>query len=498
VQTETPLRAADTMERIPAVEIAIPASPVQVSLYEPREKIYVRRMEGFFQNIRLFTGWPLLLGYFLLPWLQLGGRQAVLFDLPERKFHLLWLTLWPQDFVLLMWALAIAAFALFFVTTLLGRVWCGYTCPQTIWTAIFMWAEQITEGERHQRRKLDQTPSLFSRRGYNRAGWNKFWRRGMKHAMWLGFAALTGITFIGYFYGIRELIVDAWHWQLPLIALAWCLFFTLATYINAGWLREHVCIYMCPYARFQSAMFDRDTLIISYDGKRGEQRGPRRHDADYRAAGLGDCIDCTMCVQVCPTGIDIRDGLQYECIGCAHCIDACDAIMLKMGYPSGLVSYTTERKLAGGSWTWRRPKLIGYGAVFVLALVLFSAVLLTRTPLRVDIARDRAALYQPVPGGLIENVYTLKVINMDRHAHRYSLSISDLPAPRVQGPTEFFVPAGEIAEYMLRIQLDPDALQQVNTPFTIQLQSLERATLKVRSESRFIGPQPLGGTTRMR
>lgn len=495
MQTDPSVRTVIPGDRIPVMEVA-DTDGASYSLYAPREKIYVRSMEGFFQNIRLYTGWPLLLGYFLLPWLELEGRQAVLFDLPERKFHLLWLTLWPQDFVLLMWTLAIGAFGLFFVTTLWGRVWCGYTCPQTIWTAIFMWAEQITEGERHQRRKLDQTPSILSPGGRNRAGWNKFWRRGMKHGMWLGFAALTGATFIGYFYGIRDLIVDAWQWQLPLIALAWVVFFTLATYINAGWLREHVCIYMCPYARFQSAMFDRDTLIISYDEKRGEQRGARRHGADYRAEGLGDCIDCMMCVQVCPTGIDIRDGLQYECIGCAHCIDACDAIMNKMGYPTGLVSYTTQRKLAGGTWTWKRPKLLGYGAVLLIAMSLFTAVLLTRTPLRIDIARDRGALYQPVPGGLIENVYTLKVINMDRRDHHYQLTITGLPEHRVQGASQLLVPAGEVAEYSLRIQLNPDALQQVNTPFDMRVESIEQPGLGVRAESRFIGPRPLTSPSR--
>jgi cytochrome c oxidase accessory protein FixG len=312
--------------------------------------------------------------------------------------------------------------------------------------------------------------------------------------MWLGFAALTGVTFIGYFYGIRELVSDALVWQLSLTATSWSVFFTLATYINAGWLREHVCIYMCPYARFQSAMFDKDTLIISYDTARGEQRGSRRRNTDYKAAGLGDCIDCTMCVQVCPTGIDIRDGLQYECIGCAHCIDACDSVMEKMGYAKGLVSYTTLNKLAGGTWTWKRPRLIGYGIALLIMLLLFATVLLTRTPLRLDVIRDRGQLYQQVAGGLIENAFTLKIINMDRLEQRYTLNILGLPAARLLPDAPITVAAGEMLEAVVRVQVNPDELADFNTPFQFELRSIaddERNSLTVSTESRFLGPQPL-------
>lgn len=484
------------MNRIPSQEIIPDDVDSRVfNLYERKEKIYIRKMEGLFQTVRQYTGWPLLLGYFLAPWLQVDGHQAILFDLPERKFHIFWLTLWPQDFVLLMWVLAIAAFALFFVTTLWGRVWCGYTCPQTIWTAIFMWAEQITEGERHQRINLDKIPSIFHRDGRNRAGWNKFWRRGLKHGMWLGFALLTGVTFIGYFYGMRELVGEAVHWELPLTAVSWSVFFTLATYINAGWLREHVCIYMCPYARFQSAMFDHDTLIISYDEKRGEARGARKRNVDYKGQGLGDCIDCTLCVQVCPTGIDIRDGLQYECIGCAHCIDVCDSIMEKMGYAKGLISYTTENKLAGGKWTWKRPKLIGYGVALLVMLLLFTIVLLTRTPLRLDVLRDRGQLFQQVEGGRIENVYTLKIINMDRVDHEYRLSVNGLPDATLVPATPIRVVAGDINDAVVRVRVDPDQLEDFVTTFEFEIEALtdeqDGNALRARAESRYIGPRPL-------
>ena len=483
------------MQRIPTQEIIPDDVDSRVfNLYEKKEKIYIRSIEGFFQWIRLFTGWPLLLGYFLAPWLQIEDRQAIFFDIAQRQFHIFWLTLWPQDFVLLMWVLAIAALGLFFVTTLWGRVWCGYTCPQTVWTAIFSWAEQIAEGERHQRIKLDKTPSLFSKGGRNKAGWNKVWRRGLKYCMWFGFAALTGITFIGYFYGIRDLVVDAWQWQLPLTASAWTVFFTLATFINAGWMREQVCIYMCPYARFQSVMFDQDTLIISYDPARGENRGSRKKGSDYQAQGLGDCIDCTLCVQVCPTGIDIRDGLQYECIGCARCIDACDSIMDKMDYPKGLISYTTLNKLAGGSWTWKRPKLLGYGFAVLVLMGLFATVLFGRTPLRLDVLRDRGQLYQEVAGGLIENVYTLKVINMSDDDHDYRLSLIGLPEARILPNDQIYVAARQMQEMIVRVQANPDALRSFNTEFDFLIESISEegnAGVRTSTESRFFGPQPL-------
>lgn len=451
------------------------------NLYEKREKIYTRKMEGFFQKVRLYTGWPLLLAYFGVPWLTVEGHQAVLFDLPERKFHIFWLTFWPQDFGLLAWALMIAAFLLFFLTTLFGRVWCGYTCPQTVWTAIFMWAEQLTEGDRHQRINLDHQP------------WNlqKVLRRTLKHGMWLGFAALTGVTFIGYFYGLPELIVDAATLDLPLVAGFWTAFFTATTYINAGWMREQVCIYMCPYARFQSAMFDEDTLIVSYDESRGEPRGPRKRSADHRALGLGDCIDCTMCVQVCPTGIDIRDGLQYECINCAHCIDACDSIMDKMGYPRGLISYTTENKLKGKSWTWKRPKLIGYGLAALILVSGFTWTVWSRVPLELDVIRGRGQLFQEVAGGRVQNTYMVKVLNMDTNDHRYELSVSGLPSPSLSPDEIIDVEAGEIAELSVSVRVNPDRLETGNVTIEFVVEALD-ANLRARTESRFIGPKPLG------
>ena len=314
-----------------------PAEVGEIDLYQRREKIYTRKIEGFYQRVRLFSGWPLLLGYLLLPWLEWDGRQAVLFDLPARKFHIFGLTFWPQDAPMLAFMLMIAAFGLFAVTTFAGRIWCGYTCPQTVWTSIFMWLEQKTEGSRNQRIKLDKAP------------WSaeKIAKKAAKHASWLFVGLVTGMTFVGYFNPIRDLVYDfvtlsPGKWQF-----LWTLFFTLATYINAGWMREQVCKYMCPYARFQSVMFDQDTLIVSYDKKRGEPRGSRKRNLDRKETDLGDCVACELCVQVCPTGIDIRNGLQYECIGCALCVDACNSVMDKMAVPQG-PDPLHQRARAGG------------------------------------------------------------------------------------------------------------------------------------------------------
>ena len=336
-------------QQIPVKNVTPPAGET-IDLYASREKIHTRAFSGFYRNLRRAGGALLFVLYFGTVWLNWDGHQAVWWNLPERKFHIFGATYWPQDFVLLSALLIIAAFGLFFITVFAGRVWCGYTCPQSVFTWIFMWAEKVTEGDRNQRMKLEKAPMSA----------NKFARRFAKHSIWLGVSLVTALTFVGYFAPIRELLAELVTFEASGWALFWIAFFTLATYGNAGWLREQVCIHMCPYARFQSVMFDQDTLIVSYDPHRGETRGPRKKTADHKAQGLGDCIDCTLCVQVCPTGIDIRDGLQIECIGCAACIDACDAVMDKMNYPRGLISYTTEHNLSGQKTRLLRPRLIGH------------------------------------------------------------------------------------------------------------------------------------------
>ena len=417
-----------------------PAEVAEVDLYQRREKIYTRKIEGFYQRLRLFTGWPLLIGYFLLPWLSWDGRQAVLFDLPARKFHIFGLTFWPQDFPMLAFLLIIAAYSLFAVTTFAGRIWCGYTCPQTVWTSIFMWLEQRTEGSRNQRIRLDQAP------------WSaeKVIKKAAKHGSWLFVAFATGATFVGYFYPIKQLLPElftlgAGRWQV-----LWTVFFTIATYVNAGWMREQVCKYMCPYARFQSVMFDRDTLIVSYDPNRGEPRGSRKRNADHRALGLGDCIDCELCVQVCPTGIDIREGLQYECIGCALCVDACNSVMDKMEYPRGLIRYTSEHELEGGTTHWVRPRIIGYVVVLALMVGVFSYNIVNRIPLELTVIRDRNQLYVTTDTGAIDNIYTLRLANMDQKTHQFDITVTGIPEATVIGETSHTLDGGEVRTLTLR------------------------------------------------
>ena len=446
-------------------------------LYQTREKIYARKVTGYYQKIRQYTGWPLLLGFLLLPWINWDGRQSVFFDLPNRQFHIFELTFWPKDFILLAALLMISAFALFFVTTWVGRVWCGYTCPQTVWTHIFMWIEGITEGSRNQRMKLDKAPMSG----------NKVLRKTAKHTMWLGVGLITGLTFVGYFSPMRELLPNLLTFNLGGWEAFWIFFFTVATYGNAGWLREQVCLYMCPYARFQSAMFDRDTLIVSYDPERGESRGARKKGVDYKAQGLGDCIDCQVCVQVCPTGIDIRNGLQYECINCALCIDGCNEVMDKMGYERGLIRYTTENQLEHKTEHRIRPKLIGYGVALLAMIVVFVLTITGRDALELDIIRDRSQLYHTTNAGLIENAYTLKVLNKTQDPQRYVISVSGVEGLVLQGKTEVAVASGQLVEVLLRAEIEPGKLPATNMPieFTVTAEG-DGAT--VSEESRFIGP----------
>jgi cytochrome c oxidase accessory protein FixG len=423
----------------------------ELDLYQKREKIYTRKIEGFFQRLRLFTGWPLLLGYFLLPWIQWHGHQSVLFDIPARKLYIFDLVFWPQDLVLLTALLIIAAFSLFLFTSLFGRIWCGYSCPQTVWTSIFMWMEQKTEGSRNQRIKLDQSP------------WSaeKIFRKFSKHSLWLGFAFLTGFTFVGYFTPITMLSLDFFTATAAMPAYVWISIFTLLTYLNAGWMREQVCLYICPYARFQSAMFDRDTLIVTYDKQRGEPRGSRRvHDGEKPQA-LGDCIDCQLCVQVCPTGIDIRDGLQYECINCALCVDACNSVMQKVGYAPNLVAYSTENRMEGKPTRLLRFRTVGYASVLLIMCSLFIGALVKRELTDLKVIRERNSLYQ-INGDAIENVYTLKLGNHDNRPHRYNIS-TDMKDATLQGQTSILVESGEQLSLPVRLSLPQAAWHAHNT-----------------------------------
>ncbi len=449
-----------------------------VELYASRKKIYAKEVKGLFQRIRTVSLLLLMGMYFLFVWLTLDGDPLIHFDLPAREFHLYGATFFPKDFFLLSGMLIICAFGLFFITTLFGRVWCGYTCPQTVWTFIFMWVEERIEGSRNKRMKLDKAPNSKE----------KMIKKSAKHAIWLFIAFMTGLTFVGYFYPIRELFADIFTLQANGWAYFWVAFFTVATYLNAGWMREQVCLYMCPYARFQSVMFDPNTRIVSYDPNRGEPRGGRRKDVKPEEAGLGDCIDCGQCVHVCPTGIDIRDGLQYECIGCALCIDACDEIMDKMDYPRGLIRYTTENELEGKPSKLLRPRTFGYGAVLTAMIGAIIFVIATRVPAQMDLMRDRGTLFSFNGEGRIENSYTLKIANMSEIPQTFTLSVKGLDGIRILTQTQVSVDSGENFSLPTVVDVPPESIPQSNNEIIFHAQSETDASLKLETESRFVGP----------
>ncbi|HLL13419.1 MAG TPA: cytochrome c oxidase accessory protein CcoG [Rubrivivax sp.] len=398
-----------------------------VSLYEKQKKLYPRSVSGWFAGWRWAMVWLTQVLFYGLPWLPWNGRPAVLFDLGARRFFIFDLVLYPQDFIYLTGLLVLSAFGLFFVTAVAGRLWCGYACPQTVYTEIFLWVEHRIEGERGARMKLDNGPWT----------WNKVWRKTAKHGVWLTIGLWTGFTFVGYFTPIKTLWAEAFTLSFGPWEWFWVNFYGLATYGNAGFLREQVCKYMCPYARFQSAMFDRDTLLVGYDTQRGEPRGKRGRGTDLVAAGLGDCTDCGLCVQVCPVGIDIRDGLQYECIACTACIDACNGVMAKMKYAPGLIRYATQNGVDAGLG-WRqmfrrvlRPRVLVYGGVLSLVAGGLAAGLMLRQPLKVDVVRDRATLSRIVGAGEIENLYRLQLMNATETHQRLHIDVGGLPGARV-------------------------------------------------------------------
>jgi len=444
------------------------------------DKLYVRAIDGLFNRMRTLSLWALMIGYFVTPWISVAGRQAVWFDLPSRHFHIWGITFWPQDFVLLAVLLIIAAFGLFTITTLAGRVWCGYTCPQTAWTFIFMWVEEKIEGNRNKRMKLDKAPMTGE----------KFLKKFSKHTIWMLISIATAIGFVGYFYPVRDLVPDLITFSLENSwATFWMLFFTLATYGNAGFLREKVCLHMCPYARFQAVMFDQDTLIVSYDERRGERgtgRGTRKKGTNPVEANIGDCVDCSLCVQVCPVGIDIRDGLQYQCISCALCIDACDEIMEKMDYPKGLIRYTNEHALKGNPVHIIRPKLVGYAVALLVMMGLFAYAIFDRQPLQLDVIRDRGALYSNTSDGRVQNTYNAKIMNMAQASHSFTIRVEGLEGAELDGKTAINLKEGEVGTLPLSIKAVPWDLKQSRTDVNFIITRDDG--LEAEAENRFIGP----------
>ena len=446
------------------------------SLYAAQPKIYPREIAGRFARLRLLVVLVLLGIFYAFPWLSWDGHQAVLFDLPARKFDIFGMTFWPQDFFWLTWLLIIAALSLFFFTALAGRLWCGYACPQTVWTEVFLWLERLCEGTRNQRMKLDAGP--WTR--------EKLLRKGAKQSLWILLSLWTGFTFVGFFTPVVELGHETANASLSGWESFWIVFYGFATYGNAGFLREQVCKYMCPYARFQSAMFDHDTLIISYDAERGEPRGARKKTADPKSLGLGDCISCQACVQVCPTGIDIREGMQIECIACAACIDACDGIMDKMQYPRGLIRYTTENMLAGRPRRVLRPRTLIYATLLAALLTTFAWGVVHRAPLIVEVLRDRNSLFREAADDAIENSYTVKLVNKTRAQHRLRLSVAAGSPALIVGNRDVDVPAGEVASVPLTLRIVRGTLRGMNS---ITLTATADDGIVVNQTAQFFAPE---------
>jgi len=454
----------------------------EIALYEVKRKIYPRAVTGWFAGWRWALVWATQLVYYGGPWLAWNDRQAVLFDIAQRKFYLFGLVFWPQDIVYLTLLLIISALSLFLFTAVAGRLWCGYACPQTVYTEIFMWIERRIEGDRNARMRLDREPWTA----------RKIVLKAAKHAAWIAVALWTGFTFVGYFTPIRELGSAVLSASTGPWETFWILFYGFATYGNAGWMREQVCIYMCPYARFQSAMFDRDTLIITYDRERGEPRGPRSRLADRKALGLGDCVDCGICVQVCPTGIDIRNGLQYQCIGCAACVDGCNQVMDRMGYPRGLIRYSTqnamEHKLTRSQMLARvlRPRVLVYGAILAAITAATAAALVLRVPLKVDVIRDRAAIAREAEDGRIENVYRLQIMNTAERARVFEIAVAGQPSLALASPARVELGPTEVRTVPVRVRAEAGLLAAGAHRIEFHVRATDDAAVAVLEKSVFI------------
>ena len=503
------------------------------SFYVSERKVYPREVSGRYNRLRVAAVVWLLGMFYLFPWLRWDGRQAVLLDLPARQFHIFGLLFLPQDFLFLAMLLMIAALALFFFTALAGRLWCGYACPQTVWTEVSLWIEQWIEGDRNKRIKLDAMP------------WNreKILRKGTRHLVWALFSLWTGFTFVGFFSPIADLARRV-PFHLGGWEAFWIVFYGVATWGNAGFLRQQVCKYMCPYARFQSAMFDRNTLIIAYDPMRGEPRGPRKrglttvlerarglldkvtaYDYVFRASRhpsaadnrtqasgtitlsgpgvkveplpkfaveeLGDCIDCTICVQVCPTGIDIRNGLQYECIACGACIDACDEVMDKVGYPRGLIRYSTQNAIDGAPAKVLRPRIIVYGLLLTALAAAWGWGVTHRSPLLAEALRDRNAMYAQADDGNVENSYTIKLVNKSQQTHRYRIEVAggaDLEDLSLRGgPKVVVANSGEVLSVPVTVAASSETTGRHVVHFTVHGVDTQ-ATVTI--DSSFFGPSP--------
>jgi cytochrome c oxidase accessory protein FixG len=463
---------------------AAPVHEIEQALFESQKKIYPRAISGYYANLRWFMVWFTQILFYGTAWLTWNDRQAVLFDLAARKFYIFGVVFWPQDFIYLAILLIISALLLFLVTAVAGRVFCGYACPQSVYTEMFMWIERVIEGDRNARIKLDGI-ALSA---------HKFSLKAAKHFVWIALALWTGFTFVGYFTPIRTLAQEVFDFTLGPWQLFWILFYGLATYGNAGWMREQVCKYMCPYARFQSAMFDKDTLTVTYDAERGEPRGSRSKKADYKELGLGSCVDCNICVQVCPTGIDIRKGLQYECIGCALCVDACNQVMDKLDYPQGLIRYTTDHALTqkldnkGIVQRMLRPRILIYSGIIVMIILLTALSITLKSPLKVDVIRDRG-LPRVTESGAIDNVYRLQIMNTDERARHYVIEVSGIPGISLISDSDFEMKPATTKAIPTRIRVPQNVAKAGANKIMITVRDRDDAKISVSEQAAFLIPR---------
>lgn len=459
------------------------AAVAPVSFYEKHKKVYIRDVKGWWNNWRWILVFFTQILFYGAPWLEWNGRQAVLLHLVERKFYLFGLVLWPQDVFYLALLLIISAYALFLFTAVAGRLFCGYACPQTVYTEIFMWVENRIEGDRSARMKLDKGPMTP----------RKFRLKAIKHAIWLLISLWTGFTLVAYFTPVDELLA-ALPFNLSGWELFWTFFYGGFCYMQAGFLREQVCKYMCPYARFQGVMFDPDTLVITYDPERGEPRGARKKNMDAKASAMGDCVDCGLCVAVCPTGIDIRKGQQYECIGCGACIDACDPVMDKVGLPRGLIRYTTENALAqhfGPKEVMAhilRPRIILYTVILVAIIAASVWSLATRVPLKVDVIRDRSVLAREADDGRIENVYNLKIMNTTEEPKRYVLSVEGMEGIELLGENSVEVGSAENHEITVVVRVPPESGKTGANTIYFDVKAENHDKIAVHEKASFLMP----------
>jgi cytochrome c oxidase accessory protein FixG len=440
-------------------------------LYKPREPIYPKLVHGQWRRIK----WALLillLGiYYATPWIRWDRPgalpdQAVLVDFAGGRFYFFWLQLWPQEVYFITGLLVISALGLFLATALFGRLWCGYACPQTVWTDLFIHVERLFEGDRNARMRLDAAPWSF----------NKAWRKFGKHLTWLAIGFSTGGAWIFYFHDAPTLIRTFWIGQAPATAYIFCGLLTITTYIFAGTMREQVCTYMCPWPRIQGAMLDNHSLQVTYRRDRGEPRGAHKKGADW--AGRGDCVDCKACVVACPMGIDIRDGAQLECINCALCIDACDEIMVKIGRPKALIAYDTDSAVIAREnknkpvYKFVRPRTVYYAVALTLVSALMAWGLTHRHAVDLHALHDRNPLFVTLHDGAVRNGYTLKIANRSFQDETVRVTFEGVKGASLKTPGQpvatseltAFVPANQVRAIRVFVTAPADTVTEASTP----------------------------------